>query len=220
MELSSLGTRKRRGLVSYFIFSVVAGGGIIKGLDSFYCMAGDFVFTWDYFKRCWLIPLTFFITLLRFYVGNVLHMKINEDNPPESSAFPWLVDFCVIMMQFALFYLMGASLNLAQRFLKLLLVLCALDVTWLSFNSLVGWIQKKFARKIPVPWIALNVLCAPFLVYLVYYFKGDLYKETIFAGMSAVTLVFLLFSIAAAIDVFLTDYYLLVKEGYGLRETQ
>lgn len=220
MELTDLGTKKRRSLVSYFIFSVVAGGGFIKGLDSFYLMAGDFALCWDYFKRCWFIPSIFFITLLRFYVGNILHMKVNEDNPPRSSAFPWVVDFSVIMTQFSLFYLMGASLNSIETFLRLLLFLCVLDVIWLSFNWLIGKIWGKFARgKTLELWIYLNAFCAIVLSYLLFCFDGDLYTDQTLVGISGITLALLIFLIAAVIDAF-ADYYLLLKEGYTLQKTE
>lgn len=220
MELTDLGTKKRRSLVSYFIFSVVAGGGFIKGLDSFYLMAGDFALCWDYFKRCWFIPSIFFITLLRFYVGNILHMKVNEDNPPRSSAFPWVVDFSVIMTQFSLFYLMGVSLNSVETFLRLLLFLCVLDVIWLSFNWLIGKIWGKFARgKTLKLWIYLNAVCAIFLSYLLFWFDGNLYTDQTLVGISGITLVFLIFLIAAVIDAF-ADYYLLLKGGYTLQRKE
>lgn len=220
MELTDLGTKKRRSLVSYFIFSVVAGGGFIKGLDSFYHMAGGFALCLDYFKRCWFIPSIFFITLLRFYVGNILHMKISEDNPPRSSAFPWVVDFSVIMMQFSLFYLMGVSLNSVETFLRILLFLCVLDVIWLSFNWLIGKIWDKFCRgKTPKLWIYLNAVCALFLSYLLFWFNGDLYTDQTLVGISGITLAFLIFLIAAVIDAF-ADYYLLLKKGYALQKTE
>ncbi len=220
MELTDLGTKKRRSLISYFIFSVVAGGAYIKGLDSFYAMAGDFALCWDYFKHCWLIPSIFFITLLRFYVGNILHMKVTEDNPPKSSAFPWVVDFSVIMMEFSLFYFMGVSLNLVETFLRLLLFLCILDVIWLSFNWLIGKIWGKFARrKTPGLWICLNTFCAIFLCYLLFCFDGNLYTDQTLVGISGITLAFLIFLIAAVIDAF-ADYYLLLQKGYTLQKTE
>ena len=219
IELTTHGTRKRRSLVSYFLFSIVAGGGFIKGVETFhsmYRMSEGFELSLIYFKQVCFIPLVFFITILRFYVGNILHMKINEDNPPQSSAFPWLVDFSVIMIQFSLFYLMGASLSSAEEFLLLLFILCVLDVIWLSFNWLVGKMRETLSRnKTPALWILLNFICAVFLCYLLFWFDGDLYTGRTAFKMSGITLTLLLFSIAAIVDVWLADYYLLLREGYG-----
>jgi len=153
------------------------------------------------------VPFVFFITLLRFSIGNILHIRNLEKK--EVSSFVWLFDSVVIFFESLFFLLLGMySWGNDLRFLKLLMVLCFLDALWVVTMISQYMNGKLPERPKPLPWVwcLLNILSGLYLIATIWY---DLPYP--FPSDNGYIVFVLWFLVSAIIDVMLIDHYKLLR---------
>lgn len=153
------------------------------------------------------VPFVFFATLLRFSVGNILHIRNLERK--GLSPFAWLYDFVIIFLESLIFLLLGMySWGNDLRFIKLLMLLCFLDALWIvtMIPHYVNGQLPKRPKPLPWAWCLINILSGLYLVATIWYsFPYPFPSETgyvIFASW---------FLGAAIIDIVLIDHHNLLK---------
>jgi len=150
------------------------------------------------------IPSVFYLTLFRFSIGNILHIRALERK--ELSPRIWLYDFFVISIESLIFLLLGMyTWGNDLGFLKLLLILCFVDVFWI-ITMIPHHVKKQRPDPLPWAWGLLNIASAIYLT------------ATIWVGLPfpfdsprSSSLLFFWFLVAAIIDIVLVDHYGLLK---------
>lgn len=197
----------RRTLISTFFFSVVAGGAFSKSVELFYDVVFPVSWSWNYILVVWVPFFIFMSILLRFYIGNLLHIKVLEENPPQRSAFAWGYDFLFILLQFSFIYFMGMYFKNCNiyRFLKLLTVLLGVDCCWILSIWFLGYCYAPFKRySIPWEWFWINSLGFIILLLILTFYKKNLY-ENLFYPISMMEIIFAVFLISAVVDIIIID---------------
>jgi hypothetical protein len=152
-----------------------------------------------------LLMSVFFLTAMRFFVGNQLHL-LSE----SLVTMPGLVCFydlmIIIIQSVVLAFLGGVSSVEANRqtsvdFVQLLIILYVIDVAWIISQWILGKILPKWRRVfIPWAWGILNsilVIC----IQAFRFFVNDIYSTF------GIVVLFVLNLIGFIIDVVLVDYY-------------
>jgi hypothetical protein len=215
-----LRSASRRTLISTFFTSIIAGGAFTKSFELFY--GYGFPVTWEvgFAFAMWGPFITFLSILLRFYVGNLLHLKVLEDNPPLGRSFAWAYDFSFILAELSVIYFAAMCFqnNDVYRFLNLVVTLLSVDCVWIVSIWMLGKINVGWKRSsIPWPWLIINSLSLIFLIFIQYGLKGTLYG-TLFEfviPISKLSVVSALFIVAAIVDIVITDrHFLFPKTGW------
>jgi CDP-diglyceride synthetase len=102
-----------------------------------------------------LLMSVFFLTTMRFFVGNQLHLL--SESLVTMPGLVWLYDLMVIIVQsVVLTFLGGVSSVEANRqtpidFVRLLIILYVIDVAWIISQWILGKILPKWRRAF-IPW--------------------------------------------------------------------
>ncbi len=119
----------------------------------------------------WL--LIYMATVLRFFIGNILHLESTDLTDPDA-AFKWFWDLFFIVMQCVVLIFAGAVTTIQSSavaeisFTDYLLILYALDVVWLLSIRLLHVLGKRWPRSLfrsmvrtrdmaPLEWAEVNV---------------------------------------------------------------
>ncbi len=155
-----------------------------------------------------LLFLIFFLTSVRFFIGNQLHLI--SEALLEMKGIVWFYDlFWIILQSMILIFLGGLSTVQANSdaqigFVGLLMALCAVDVAWIGSQWVLGkGLDGWQRRRIPWAWAILNTLLIAGIVILLLC-VDDVY--------SVVGLVWLgLLNVAAfAADILLVNHHKLI----------
>jgi hypothetical protein len=149
-------------------------------------------------------PFIFFVTLLRFTIGNLLHIRKLED--ADVSPYVWLSDFLIIFVETIILLLLGIyCYGNVLMFLILLMVLCFLDCFWILI--MVFTHLKHLRPEVPWKWGLLNLASGLFLFGIIFHnFPLD------FRSWLGNVLVIVWFSMCGIIDILFIDHYKLLKE--------
>jgi hypothetical protein len=105
--------------------------------------------------------IIFFLTSLRFFIGNMLHLMSTE--LCQMKGYVWFYDFMVIVLQSTLLIFLGGNASMEQNeiaridFVQLLVLLYLLDVLWIVSQWFMGKIMSSWRRSfIPWAWCILN----------------------------------------------------------------
>lgn len=162
-----------------------------------------------------VVPFVFFITLFRFSIGNILHLRHLEQHifnceKQRWVSFIWLYDFSVITIESLIFLLLGMySWGNDLRFVKLLMFLCFLDGLWIVSmipHCLNGKQTTMRPKPLPWAWCLLNILGGIYLGATIWY--GIPFPFPSDAGYIFFVLGFLG---SAIIDIILFDHYKLLR---------
>lgn len=153
-----------------------------------------------------VLAAAFVLTSLRFFIGNYLHLR-EVTCAHRTSGKVWLTDFLMVILQSLVIIFMGGLCSAAAnrqasiKFADLLLILCAIDMVWVSLSWISGRRTKTLRREdIPFGWAALNSMMTMALVSPIWYHK-DYHSKL---GLSL-----LLFAgvLAFVVDVIVLDHY-------------
>jgi hypothetical protein len=136
-----------------------------------------FSFSFEYFILYWSMPIIFLITVIRFFIGNILHMIDLEAAVAKHGVSPkmWLWDFGFLILEAIIFIWMGMSANITnlcpRRFIYLFIILLSLDTAWISSTHIFGYLGKIFKYfkafkrdTIPWGWAVLNFISGLILI--------------------------------------------------------
>lgn len=147
----------------------------------------------------------FFLTSMRFFVGNQLHLL--SDSLAALPGLVWFYDLMVIIAQSVVLIFMGgvssAEINHTVQvgFVPLLLVLYSIDVVWIVSQWGLGKLFPSWNRSfIPWDWALLNFALIISIALL------SLFVKDLYSGYG-VGILFVLNLIAFIVDVVLVDYY-------------
>ncbi len=171
------GTRKSK--VTSFFLAILVGIAISASMEPSQKLLGnEFEFSLKYFILTWSIPLVFLITIIRFFIGNILHMinlEVAVTKPNGISPMMWLWDFSALILEAIIFIFMGLSIPLVSipiesgtgRFLVLIIILFSFDFVWILSTYIFGCLPKyiklfKNCKRdsIPTGWAILNTISA------------------------------------------------------------
>lgn len=151
------------------------------------------------------LAFTFFLTSMRFFIGNQLHLL--SDNILRIRGDIWLFDFLIITLQTILLCFLGGVSSVEINrithvgFFGLLIALYTLDIGWVVCQWVFGLLVTGWKRPfLPWAWAVLNGLTLTVII-TVRHFCPDPYSIwslAILLGLSA---------IAFLIDMLLIDYY-------------
>jgi hypothetical protein len=145
------------------LYYVIVGLGITESLgrvflDSSDSFAGIGVFNWP-LPLPFILLLAYLPTVCRFVHGASLHIDISQRGGKKA-----LIDFLGFFLQGILFYLMALSMDKAESFLQLFLIMLALDALWLIALAIFGcerpngtWWQ--WLASDAVLFLALSMAC-------------------------------------------------------------
>ena len=150
------------------------------------------------------IPAIFLITLLRFSIGNVLHIRRLETKGTSPKL--WLYDFSVIFLESLILLLLGMyTWGNDLRFLKLFIILLFVDIFWV-LTMIPHFLKKKRPEPLPWAWALLNLLGVVYLSLTVWANIPLPYTDP-----NGPVIFFVLFVLLAFADIYLADYYSLLK---------
>lgn len=161
-----------------------------------------------------VLAVVFFLTSMRFFIGNQLHLV--SDLLVGLPGKVWLYDFLFIIGQSVLLIFLGgvtsveASRESGIDFIWLLVALYAVDVGWISFQWVLGWIADSWRRPaIAWQWAALNSALIAGIV-LTVVTADDPYSRVPIAVLAALN------AVAFVVDLIMLDVQKLV--GRRIRE--
>jgi cytosine deaminase len=117
--------------------------------------------------------LIYMATVLRFFIGNILHLESPDLTGPDG-AFRWFWDLFFIVLQCVVLIFAGAVTTIHASavaeisFTDYLLILYGLDVFWLSSIRFLDWLGRRWPRTFgsmvrrrdmaPFEWAVVNVI--------------------------------------------------------------
>lgn len=147
----------------------------------------------------------FFLTSIRFFVGNQLHLL--SESLTKLPGLVWLYDLVVIITQCIVLVFMAGNTTVEQNqnthigFVVLLGTLYVIDVLWIVSQWVVGKIIPKWKRDfIPWVWGVLNAVLVLLMCVLGLIVK-DIYSITGISWLLGLNF------IAFIVDVIMIDYY-------------
>jgi len=147
----------------------------------------------------------FFLTSMRFFIGNQLHLL--SEACVRMRGDMWLYDFLIITYQTLILCFLGglSSVDINYRvqidFIDLLIFLYAVDIVWIVSQKLLGLFFKGWNREfIPWAWAILNGLLVVGIVVL------RLLIDDIFSNQGLIWLG-VLSLVAFILDIILIDHY-------------
>jgi hypothetical protein len=150
------------------------------------------------------------LTTTRFFIGYQLHLT-----DPVFLKLPggvWFLDAVIITVETLLLTFM-AGISTVQRsdasrygFIRLLVVLLMLDITWILLQWIAGLIRPAYQRKVLWGWLVSGVVLIA-LLYGIQQWYGDIRThDGLFALLSINVLAFVF-------DIWIVDHYKLLDEG-------
>lgn len=193
--------KRLRNVLSGVLISVLIGLAFQEMVAPVRDSVRSVGFTWATF----LIAVIFFLTSVRFFIGNQLHL-LNEDLL-AMSGFVWFYDLVWILLQTLVLVFLGgvasyeATSIASVSFVTMLIVLFVIDVFWICSQWLLGNLLPGWKREfIPWGWAILNssqVICLLFLKFVV----ANIYEGFGLFFLVAINIV------AFVVDILLLDYY-------------
>jgi len=191
---------KRNLLSSFFVTLLIA-----LAYQEMITPVRESVRTSGFTLETFLLMSVFFLTTMRFFVGNQLHLL--SESLVTMPGLVWFYDLMIIIIQsVVLTFLGGVSSVEANRqtpvdFVQLLIILYVIDVAWIISQWILGKILPKWRRVfIPWAWGILNsilVIC----IQAFRFFVNDIYSTF------GIVVLFVLNLIGFIVDVVLVDYY-------------
>lgn len=153
-----------RMTISLLIISILAGLALKSGAESVYeiIRANESnLLKW----QLWIPTVVFLVTLFRFLLGNVIHIRILESE--DVGPYTWLFDVSVIALELLLFNIIGHFLIREDiiMFSNLLRILLGIDVLWI-ISIAIGYAKDKgkgVRKSVPWQWGVLNLLAVALL---------------------------------------------------------
>jgi len=199
---------KRNLLSSFFVTLLIA-----LAYQEMIVPVGESVRTSGMTLGTFLLMTIFFVTTMRFFVGNQLHLL--SESLVKMPGLVWFYDLMVIIIQSVVLTFLGgvSSVEINRQtsvdFIQLLIILYVIDVAWIISQWILGKILPKWRRAfIPWAWAILNSILVICMVALGF-FVDDKYSTF------GIIILFVLNFIGFIVDVVLVDYYDALKEKHG-----
>jgi creatinine deaminase len=166
--------------------------------------------------------VVFFLTVLRFFIGDILHLDEDELSEPRNDLADkgaearWFLDLGVIVAEFVILIFLGHLASLSESkhrpisFYDLFIVLMGVDVLWILAMGAMSGLTKRYGShalwglwerdKVPWGWALLNAVMMA--ITWIWYARGSHYSATalrLFIGLNG---------IAFIIDVVILNYYM------------
>jgi hypothetical protein len=152
-----------------------------------------------------VLPAIFFLTALRFFIGNQLYLLKQSFARQHSKS--WYYDVGIVTLQSSVLIFLGNVVTFEEGhrpkigFVKALVFLYAVDVFWIVSKMCIGR-AKRWAHCKPASeskwWVALNVGLVGFILLTGWIF-GDVYSH------EGLILIGIANAVAFVIDVRMTD---------------
>lgn len=169
----------------------------------------------DQVVRVMMLATTFFFVAMRFYIGNLAYIAKQSS---KLAGEVWLYDVMVITLEsIAIVLLAGLVLPEEERishlgFFEMLVILYALDVSWIASQWALGKLFKSsWRRDRDVDgWLLLNLLLLASMA-LVQASFDDVYSPV------AMSLLLAINAVGFIVDLFLIDFARTLRVGFARR---
>jgi hypothetical protein len=152
-----------------------------------------------------MLSLVFFLTIMRFFIGALLHLVSREMVSLPGRI--WFFDFMVITAETVIFIFLGGLTSMEQSerstvgFVTLLIAVYLLDIAWIVAQWALGMAFDGFRRPlIPWKWAVLNGFAVAAIV-IPGLAAGTLYSPGMLIWLGVVN------TVAFIVDVVLVDYW-------------
>ena len=196
--------KNNRTLISSFFITVLTGLAIENSIEPLWIVVKEGLKNIDL-----LLGYIFFITTIRFFVGNQLHLY-HFEKKSSSNDLMWILDFLFILSEHILliFAAKSCSIDISTEsfgnFFNFILLIILVDIFWVLVQFITNILWVDWKRKIPWPWFIINSLTIlSFLVisnYFICYSRIGLISCTT------------IFTIAAIADLYYVDHYNLLRQ--------
>jgi hypothetical protein len=154
---------KRRQIISYPLVTTLSGLALKNMMENVQKMMIDYGFSIPF--EVFIFTIVFFATILRFFIGNILHLRSLEEHKTSSTI--WLCDLLVITFESMLFILMSYFIyNRDVYFAPILAILCIVDALWV-FSMFPHW-RRHQRPEMPWGWGMINLASFLFLFPMVF----------------------------------------------------
>jgi len=148
----------RRQIISYPLVTMLSGLALKNMLENVQKIMIIYGFCIP--LEVFIFPFVFFVTIFRFLIGNILHLRSIEEDKTHAAI--WLCDLLVITFESMLFILMSYFIyEHDANFVPILLILCAVDASWV-FSMFFQW-RGRLRPKMPLAWGVINLVSSVFL---------------------------------------------------------
>ena len=166
--------------------------------------------------------VVFFLTVLRFFIGDILHLDEDELSEPrddladKGAEARWFFDLAWIVLEFMILIFLGHLVSLEESqhvsigFFGLLIVLMAVDVSWICAMGIMSCLGNKYkthplwglwrrTTKTPWGWAMLNASLGVALIWYVTATKISSAALLVLVGINVVVFF---------VDVVILNYYM------------
>ena len=156
--------------ISYFLITVLMSIALKSGIDRLQV----FIATKELMITTIIVATAFFLTLFRFFLGDLVHMRMIEKR--ESTTSFWVSNISVITLEMFLFTLMSRFIDEMQHyFVIFILAVLFVDIFWTWTSSAI--IRHEFKRdsaqfKYLIIWLIENVLTIVIVTLVIIYFEA------------------------------------------------
>lgn len=147
----------------------------------------------------------FFMTSMRFFIGNQLHLM--SEGLAKMKSGVWFYDLMIIILQTVVMVFLGGVSSVEENriarigFIELIIALYTLDVLWIISQWLLGMFARSWKRDfVPWAWCILNTALIACMILLLVRLQ-DPYS------LNGLIVLFISNTVAFAVDVILVDYY-------------
>jgi hypothetical protein len=146
--------------------------------------------------------LVFSTTVLRFFIGNLAHLK-NLAKEKQQSGTIWLFDLVWIVAQFVCIVFLGGLCSielcrvLENSFVDLLVALFVLDLSWIASQWGLGRLLPSWRRRrYPWLWFGLNLFQGVVCVFVKWRY-GTYYDDWMLWGLLVMSIFFFFVDVVA-----------------------
>lgn len=199
-ESSEKRSKRREVLPSFFVVILI---GI--AYQEMVTVVRDSVRSQGFTFGTTVLFLIFFLTAMRFFVGNELHLQSEEMQ--MIGGFVWFFDLMFIIFQTTIIIFLGGLASLESSaaspvgFFWLLIILYGVDVFWVVLQALFSRLSIYWRRKsVPWSWGFLNTALIVSML-ATYWISGSFY------GKPALAILGVLNALGFIIDMVMVDSY-------------
>lgn len=151
-EFMSAPDIKRRQIISYPLVTTLNGLALKNMMESVSKMMINYGFSIPF--EVFIFTIVFFVTILRFFIGNILHLRSLEEHKTRAAI--WFYDLLAITFESMLFILMSYFIyNRDVYFAPILSILCIVDALWV-FSMFPHW-RRRQRPEMPWGWGMINL---------------------------------------------------------------
>ncbi|EIJ65745.1 putative membrane protein [Candidatus Nitrosopumilus salaria BD31] len=139
----------------------------VTGVESFRVLVAGNYHNQDFDFNLLIFPIIFYMTNMRFVIGNLLHITASEQNEGHS----WASSWTVMIVQHTILVVLGLFIYQGSEFffLPILLILLVFDIIWVASMNIYKKIRHNESDWTPsIGWVVINSISTGVILFLMY----------------------------------------------------